>query len=88
MAEGWKFCLELHKVTLFPFCQGFTRPTFNAASTNPRNSGWGLFGLERSSGCACVAIYQGCPGISIISTILPSGDSPHSFIPCSTSTER
>ena len=81
-------------------CKRYTDISFNpqsfyfycfilmAASTNPRNSGCGRLGLDFNSGWACVAIYQGCSGISTISTIRPSGESPHSFMPCSVRTER
>lgn len=57
--------------------------TLFAASMKPWKSGCGRFGRDLSSGCACVAINHGCSGISIISTILPSGDVPQSFMPCS-----
>ena len=40
-------------------------------------------GLDFNSGWAWVATNQGCPGISTISTIRPSGERPHSFIPFS-----
>ena len=38
-------------------------------------------GTDFSSGWACVAMNQGCSGISTISTIRPSGERPESFMP-------
>ena len=40
-----------------------------AACTNPRNRGCAWFGLDLNSGCPCVPTKNGCPAISIISTI-------------------
>ena len=40
-----------------------------AACTNPRNSGCAWFGLDLNSGCPCVPTKNGCPAISIISTM-------------------
>jgi len=54
-----------------------------AAEINPRNNGCGRFGLDLSSGCACVAMNHGCCGFSIISTIRLSGERPQSMRPFS-----
>ena len=61
---------------------------FSAASTNPLNKGCGRFGLDFSSGCAWVAMKNGCSGSSHISTIRPSGERPDNFIPFSVKTAR
>ena len=44
------------------------------AFINPRKRGCGFIGLDKNSGCACVAIINGCDGISTISTKELSGD--------------
>ena len=49
----------------------------------PLNNGWGLLGLDLSSGCPWVATKKGCSVSSHISTIRPSGDRPDRRRPCS-----
>ena len=52
------------------------------------NNGWGLLGLDLSSGCPWVATKKGCSVSSHISTIRPSGDRPDRRRPCSVRTAR
>ena len=59
-----------------------------AACTNPRNSGCAWFGLDLNSGCPCVPTKNGCPAISIISTICASGEVPTMDIPFSLNSLR
>src|SRR5215469_9403264 len=61
-----------------------------AAEISPLNSGCGLVGRDRNSGCACVATKYGCTstGSSTNSTSRPSGDIPEQTKPASSSAAR
>src|SRR5690606_35945440 len=54
-----------------------------AARTNAANSGCGRIGRDFSSGWNWQPRNQGWSGISMISTRLPSGETPLNRIPCS-----
>src|SRR5690606_34935377 len=58
------------------------------AFTKPTNSGCGSRGVEVNSGCAWQARNQGWPASSIISTRLPSPETPLITMPCWLSSSR
>src|SRR5215472_18233390 len=62
----------------------------SAAAIRPLNSGCGLVGRDRNSGCAWVAAKNGCSdsGISTNSTSRPSGDRPEQISPAASSVAR
>src|SRR5215472_17072261 len=63
------------------------RARSRAAAMRPANSGRGLVGRDRNSGCAWVATKKGCSSgrISTNSTSRPSGERPEQISPAASS---